>query len=1060
MKKNLEYFTVLSYGFLAALCLALPRAAGALTPSSTDLWDISNGVIITGDSGILNNGGGVYSDNRNMFGGNYGGVEVGNTVFADSSSPGTQWITWQTAAPVTIGNFNLFATDYNTCRNFSTFRLYAGSTLIHTFTPVASFGGVYSADITPVTAQNFRAEFDQGLSGPCGYYATSARIMELDGFAPTAGLTPLAPAFTASSSTTLTAGWTAVSGAEYVAVLASDNGYLHIVSSATQSGNTAVFGGLAPGTSYYFEVKLSTEGDGAFAVNLLSTATLTSTPPVLDWTGEPNYTADGVDPETGFSSTTFTYRVKYADAEGDAPAAGYPRVYILKGGTTAQVLTLEYVSGANNAGAVYSTSTVLPPGADYTYYFEAKDASGAAASGTPTVALDAPDVANNAPVLDWTGEPNYTADGVDPETGVSTNTFTYRVKYTDADNDAPAAGYPKVYILKGGTTAQILTMGYISGSYNTGAVYSASTVLPPGNDYTYHFEVEDVYGGAASGAATAALDAPDVANSAPALDWTGETKYVSDGLDPEIGHTASAFTYRVKYTDIDSDAPAAGYPRVYILKGGTTAQVLTMGYISGSYNTGAVYSTSTVLPVGTDYTYYFEANDTPGAAAAGAPASAVDAPDVAVGPSYTDLWDVSGGAVVTGISGVLNNDSTHWSIKENMFGGTGGVPEPDNTIFADSLTPGTQWITWQTPAPVTLGSFSLFTSDYNECRGFGSFRLYAGSPPALIHTFTPSGVFNGMYSAAVAPVVARDFRAEFDQGASCGLYATSARIMELDGFTAVGATALAPAFTAGSSTTLTAVWTAVSGAGYLAVLASDSGFSTIVSSAVQGGNTAVFGGLAPGTSYYFEVKLSTEADGSFALNRVSTVTLAAVPPVLHLDKTVMDFGLVKKGEEHSASFLITNNGSGVLSGVISADQPWITLSTASFSGNSAVTVYVKPASNGGQYSGTITVTSNGGTTTIQVTVTASCVFTRPNPYRLSSGPPVEFFGSGIVPNSTTINIYTLAGDLVRTLEEKSGLFTIAWDGRNRAGNRVVPGIYLYTTSSPREKNRGSFTVIR
>jgi hypothetical protein len=44
---------------------------------------------------------------------------------------------------------------------------------------------------------------------------------------------------------------------------------------------------------------------------------------------------------------------------------------------------------------------------------------------------------NNPPTLDWTGEPNFVSDGINPDIGDLTTTFEYRVEYTDADNEAP-----------------------------------------------------------------------------------------------------------------------------------------------------------------------------------------------------------------------------------------------------------------------------------------------------------------------------------------------------------------------------------------------------------------------------------------------------------------------------------------------------------------------------------------------------------------------------------------------------------------------------------------------
>jgi len=86
------------------------------------------------------------------------------------------------------------------------------------------------------------------------------------------------------------------------------------------------------------------------------------------------------------------------------------------------------------------------------------------------------------------------------------------------------------------------------------------------------------------------------------------------------------------------------------------------------------------------------------------------------------------------------------------------------------------------------------------------------------------------------------------------------------------------------------------------------------------------------------------------------------------------------------------------------------------------------------------------------------VKTYPNPYSLSSTEPLTFSGTGV--SHATIRIYTLSGELVKTLEETKGEDKITWDGRNENGERIVRGIYFYTTKNPKEKNTGKFTVVR
>ena len=138
--------------------------------------------------------------------------------------------------------------------------------------------------------------------------------------------------------------------------------------------------------------------------------------PVLAWTGEPGFESDGVAPDIGTPQTVFSFRVRYRDDDGDAPLAGYPRVQILKGGMplSDSPVTLAYVGGTPSSGAVYAVERALPLGADYACRFEAFDREELQATGTPTVAMDIPDVVSE-PLFRVQGVVH---DGADPVPGV------------------------------------------------------------------------------------------------------------------------------------------------------------------------------------------------------------------------------------------------------------------------------------------------------------------------------------------------------------------------------------------------------------------------------------------------------------------------------------------------------------------------------------------------------------------------------------------------------------------------------------------------------------------
>ena len=179
--------------------LHLVSSAQTYLPSTNDLWDISQGSVVTGTSGLA-----PGSDSRDMFGGVFSTPpsEPGRTIFADGHPAGfVHYIEWQTPGPVTVNGFNLFASgdgplgQFPTQREFAQFVLKAKSsplatnfdltlyTLVVTNHPYTFVDPVNAAlvvaNITPVTAQYFRAEFTQYNAGN-GY--DGPRIIELDGF--------------------------------------------------------------------------------------------------------------------------------------------------------------------------------------------------------------------------------------------------------------------------------------------------------------------------------------------------------------------------------------------------------------------------------------------------------------------------------------------------------------------------------------------------------------------------------------------------------------------------------------------------------------------------------------------------------------------------------------------------------------------------------------------------------------------------------------------------------------------------------------------------------------
>jgi len=173
---------------------------------------------------------------------------------------------------------------------------------------------------------------------------------------------------------------------------------------------------------------------------------------------------------------------------------------------------------------------------------------------------------------------------------------------------------------------------------------------------------------------------------------------------------------------------------------------------------------------------------------------------------------------------------------------------------------------------------------------------------------------------------------------------------------------------------------------------------------------------------------------------------AALAVVLQVDPSSLDFAGVGKGSSKTMTFRAYNLAGGTLSGTISDNRDWITVDSTSFVGNDntiSVTVDTNELTESfTSYTGTVTVTSNGGTKTVEVSVTVipPGAVPFPNPFSLSTHCNLTFWGTSIP--YAEVRIYTLAGELVKTLDEIYGANSLSWNGRNERGVKVAVGIYI------------------
>ncbi|MFA5113061.1 MAG: T9SS type A sorting domain-containing protein [Candidatus Margulisiibacteriota bacterium] len=82
----------------------------------------------------------------------------------------------------------------------------------------------------------------------------------------------------------------------------------------------------------------------------------------------------------------------------------------------------------------------------------------------------------------------------------------------------------------------------------------------------------------------------------------------------------------------------------------------------------------------------------------------------------------------------------------------------------------------------------------------------------------------------------------------------------------------------------------------------------------------------------------------------------------------------------------------------------------------------------------------------------------PNPYLAVTGTSEVVFND--LAATCTIEIYTLAGEPVRTITVTNGNGQAIWDLKNSAGNLLVSGTYDYVIKNIDSQKKGKVVIIR
>jgi hypothetical protein len=287
---------------------------------------------------------------------------------------------------------------------------------------------------------------------------------------------------------------------------------------------------------------------GQVSVNPLRGATANRAP-VLQWQGTAGYVQTGVNPVSGRASTIFKFRVRYTDADNNAP--DHVRLHIARSGVEiasspydmVRGVVVDYVRGVN-----YFRNLRLPSGRDYTYWFSAHDGQ-AEAVGQPLTPQIGP-LINAPPTITWTGEGGWANDGVHPNSGAAGSWFTFRCRYTDVDNNWPEE--IRLHVLRSGSpiAGSPFALTLISDTIpRQGLIYEARVKLTNSGAHTYRFEATDGLA-SATGEGTVATGGLNVTSVAIAEITTLTATQTNSGTVELRWHLASAGRVTIRVLNV------------------------------------------------------------------------------------------------------------------------------------------------------------------------------------------------------------------------------------------------------------------------------------------------------------------------------------------------------------------------------------------------------------------------------------------------------------------------------------------------------------------------------
>ncbi|MBN1800752.1 MAG: PKD domain-containing protein [Candidatus Lokiarchaeota archaeon] len=191
--------------------------------------------------------------------------------------------------------------------------------------------------------------------------------------------------------------------------------------------------------------------------------------------------------------------------------------------------------------------------------------------------------------------PILTSESVAPKKGYQDTQITFRVNYTDSDNNAPS----KIHVIINGTKYNMEKQDQSDKNYTDGCMYQLTTYLQSAsNNYSYFFQCSD----GKFMVSTAEYDDIEILYSnamAPSLS--------NSQLNPPQGYTnATTFEYAITYTDPDNNAPSSVNVTI---DSSSTFEMIKQDPLDDNYIDGCLYRYSTTFENAGIHDYSFSCSD-------------------------------------------------------------------------------------------------------------------------------------------------------------------------------------------------------------------------------------------------------------------------------------------------------------------------------------------------------------------------------------------------------------------------------------------------------------------